>query len=211
MARILPVILAGGSGTRLWPASRAMYPKQLLPMVGENTMLQDTVSRLDGVDLDIGEPMIICNEAHRFLVAEQLRAAEQPATVVLEPAGRNTAPAAALAALLALDRDAEPPLLLVMPADHVVENVAAFAEAIRIGADAAAEGALVCFGIVPTFPATGYGYIEADARPGEAAAVASFVEKPDKKTAVTLLETNRHFWNAGIFLMRADAWLDELG
>ena len=213
MAQILPVILAGGSGTRLWPASRAMYPKQLLPMVGENTMLQDTVVRLDGVDLDVGEPMVICNEAHRFLVAEQLRAAGKAARIVLEPAGKNTAPAAALAALIALETNAdeEPPLLLVMPADHVIEHVDAFAEAIRVGARAATEGALVCFGIVPTFPATGYGYVEADASPGEAAPVASFVEKPDKKTAVTLLETNRHFWNAGIFLMRADAWLEELG
>ena len=179
-------------------------------MVGENTMLQDTVRRLAGVDLDAIDPMVICNDAHRFLVAEQLRAGKQSATVVLEPAGRNTAPAAALAAFLALDSEEEPPLLLVMPADHLVDNVDAFVEAIRIGADAASEGGLVCFGIVPTFPATGYGYIEADAQPGAASPVLSFVEKPDKKTAVTLLETNRHFWNAGIFLMRADAWLEEL-
>lgn len=213
MSRIIPVILAGGSGTRLWPASRSMYPKQLLPIAGETTMLQQTATRLDEGGLDLADPMVICNEAHRFLVSEQLRTVGKDARVVLEPVGRNTAPAATLAALLAMEAtsNGDAPLLLVMPADHVIDDKAAFAAAIQTGAASAAEGNLVCFGIVPTYAATGYGYIESGAAPGKPAPVDSFVEKPDKDTAENLISQKRYFWNAGIFLMRADVWLEELG
>ena len=213
MARILPVILSGGSGTRLWPASRAMYPKQLLPLVSDRTMLQETVLRLAGKSNCSEVPMVICNEAHRFLVAEQLLELGISAQVVLEPEGRNTAPAVALAALIAL-RDksdgGEPPLLLVMPADHVIADRPAFLTALETAEVAASQGRLVTFGVVPTYPHTGYGYIESEERSLIAAPIKSFVEKPDKATAVNLLETNRFFWNAGIFLFRADTYIDEL-
>lgn len=212
MPLIQPVILSGGSGTRLWPASRAAYPKQLLPLVGERTMLQETAQRLSGKTNLAPKTLVICNDAHRFLVAEQLRAIGQAATIVLEPDGRNTAPATALAALLALkdQGNGEAPLLLVMPADHVIEDQAAFLKAIETGEASAAEGKLVTFGVVPSYAHTGYGYIESDARSLIAAPIQSFVEKPDKQTAVNLLETNRFFWNAGIFLFRADTYLEEL-
>jgi len=213
MTVIQPVILSGGCGTRLWPASRAMYPKQLLPLVGDRTMLQETALRLAGKENCTGHTMVICNEAHRFLVAEQLRELDISAQIVLEPEGRNTAPAAALAAIIAL-RDAadenDPPMLLIMPADHVIDDRQAFMEALLVGEDAAAQGNLVTFGVVPTHAHTGYGYIESDQRGLIAAPIKSFVEKPDKATAVNLLETNRFFWNAGIFLFRADTFLDEL-
>jgi mannose-1-phosphate guanylyltransferase/mannose-6-phosphate isomerase len=213
MALIQPVILSGGSGTRLWPASRSMYPKQLLPLTSNKTMLQDTVQRLDGVEGLTGRTLVICNEAHRFLVAEQLREIHVKADIVLEPEGRNTAPAAALAALLALSEAKEgedSPLLLIMPADHIIQDKKAFVAAINTGAASAVHGVLVTFGVVPSYPHTGYGYIEADARTLVAVPVDSFIEKPDQKTAVNLLETNRFFWNAGIFLFRADSYIDEL-
>ncbi|MEQ9564023.1 MAG: mannose-1-phosphate guanylyltransferase/mannose-6-phosphate isomerase [Woeseiaceae bacterium] len=213
MARIQPVILSGGSGTRLWPASRAMYPKQLLPLTGDRTMLQETALRLEGKDNLTNRTLVVCNDAHRFLVAEQLRAVGTPARIVLEPEGRNTAPAVALAAILAIKdtpKGETPPLLLVMPADHVIQDRAAFLEAVGVAEAAASEGKLVTFGVVPTYPHTGYGYIEADAPSLIAVPVRAFVEKPDKATAVNLLETNRFFWNAGIFLFRADVYIDEL-
>jgi mannose-1-phosphate guanylyltransferase/mannose-6-phosphate isomerase len=190
-----------------------MFPKQLLPLVGARTMLQETALRLAGQKDCADQPLVICNEAHRFLVAEQLRDLEIPARIILEPEGRNTAPAAALAAILTLRNGADyddSPLLLVMPADHVIRDCDAFLAAVRTGASVAEKGQLVTFGIVPTHAHTGYGYIEADTRTMVAAPVSSFVEKPDKKTAVGLLETNRYFWNSGIFLFRSDTYIQEL-
>ena len=213
MTVIQPVILSGGSGTRLWPASRAMYPKQLLPLTGDRTMLQETALRLSGKENTAGSTYVVCNEAHRFLVAEQLREIGRDATIILEPEGRNTAPAVALAALYALEHrgdGADAPILLVMPADHVIEDSAAFIAAVETGEDSAKEGNLVTFGVVPSHAHTGYGYIEADVRSLKAVPIQSFVEKPDKQTAVNLLETNRFFWNSGIFLFRADCYLEEL-
>ena len=213
MSVIQPVILSGGAGTRLWPASRAMYPKQLLPLASEHTMLQETALRVCGKDHIANEVLIVCNEAHRFLVAEQMLEIEVPARIVLEPEGRNTAPAVALAAMLALkDREAgaDAPLLLIMPADHVIKDGAAFIAAIGIAEESARQGRLVTFGVVPTHANTGYGYLESDAASLTAAPVKSFVEKPDKKTAENMLATKRFFWNAGIFLLRADTYLEEL-
>ena len=212
MAKILPVILSGGSGTRLWPASRAMYPKQLLPLVGERTMLQETALRYMSEDNRADSVMVICNESHRFMVAEQLREVGIASKIVLEPEGRNTAPAVALAALVAL-RDAaegDAPLLLVMPADHVIEDAQKFVDAVRQGEESAQSGNFVLFGIVPTSAHTGYGYIESDANNESASKIRSFTEKPDKKTAIQMLKSNKYFWNAGIFLFRADRYIEEL-
>ncbi len=155
MNTIIPVILSGGSGTRLWPCSVSSYPKQLLPLTGgDHTLLQDTALRLDGMPHTAADCLVICNEAHRFLVAEQLRAIGMPARIVLEPEGRNTAPATALAAFLAIEKDPDA-VLLVMPADHVIEDTGVFQQAVATGSIAAAAGKLVTFGIVPTRPETG--------------------------------------------------------
>ncbi len=214
MAVIQPVILSGGSGTRLWPASRAMYPKQLLPLVGEKTMLQETALRLAGKENLADETIVVCNEAHRFLVAQQLSEIGQGAKIILEPEGRNTAPAVALAALTALrdlKDDAEAPLLLVMPADHVINDAQKFMDAVSQGEASAQDGDLVLFGIVPTSAHTGYGYIEAEAHAEGTSPINSFVEKPDIKNAIRMLKSISYFWNAGIFLFRADTFLEELG
>ena len=213
MALIQPVILSGGSGTRLWPASRAMYPKQLLPLASEKTMLQKSALRLRDMEGLADKILVICNEMHRILVAEQLREIDIQADIVLEPEGRNTAPAAALAAFLALygkRKGEDAPLLLIMPADHIIQDKGAFVSAINIAAASAEHGALVTFGVVPSYPHTGYGYIEADVHALIAAPITSFVEKPDQKTAVNLLKNKRFFWNSGIFLFRADSYIDEL-
>ena len=208
---IVPVILSGGSGTRLWPLSRELYPKQLLPLVGEQTMLQATLARLDGIE-GLAEPIIVCNEEHRFLVAEQLRAAGvKPAAILLEPVGRNTAPAVALAAATALQEQAQgvDPVLLVLPADHVIRDPATFRSAVAAGAKLAEEGKLVTFGVVPDRPETGYGYIRAAAKDG-AAAVQQFVEKPDAKLAAEYVASGEYFWNSGMFMFRAGRYIEEL-
>lgn len=209
MATITPVILSGGAGTRLWPASRSMYPKQLLPLAGEKTMLQATALRIRGLENAGDHCLVVTNEAHRFSVVEQLQAIEVRAELLLEPEGRNTAPAVALAALQAAESDPEA-ILLLMPADHVIRDVEAFRTAVEQGVAAAESGQLVTFGIVPTAPETGYGYIRADAGAGGVVPVQQFVEKPDGKTARAYLDSGNYFWNSGMFLFSASAYLDEL-
>ena len=207
---ILPVIMSGGSGTRLWPYSVSMYPKQLLPLVNQDTtMLQDTALRLEGMQGVADNCVLVCNETHRFLVAEQLQAIGRNADIVLEPEGRNTAPAVALAACLAVASNPDT-LLLVMSADHVIKDVAAFQAAVLRGVESAAAGNLVTFGILPTRPETGYGYVKATPDGNNCVAVDSFVEKPDLETAKHYLAGGEHFWNSGMFLFRADSYLAEL-
>ena len=210
---IIPVVLSGGAGTRLWPLSRELYPKQLLPLAGAQTMLQETLCRLEGT-ADLGTPLVVCNEAHRFMVAEQLRSIGRPAAaILLEPVGRNTAPAVAVAALQALAGGGDP-LLLVLPADHVIGDPAALRAAVAAAAEAAAGGRLVTFGIVPTAAETGYGYIRARAslqRPAAAALkVEAFVEKPDAQTARAYVDSGEYYWNSGMFLFRASTYLQQL-
>jgi mannose-1-phosphate guanylyltransferase/mannose-6-phosphate isomerase len=206
---LVPVILSGGAGTRLWPLSRELYPKQLLALVGPQTMLQDTVQRLNG--LEVSAPMVVCNEAHRFLVAEQLRAIDcKPRAIVLEPVGRNTAPAIALAAHATLAGEEGDPLLLVLPADHVIPDVAAFHSAIEVASASARNGALVTFGIVPTAAETGYGYIRRGALSAGSYRIAEFVEKPDLARAQAFVSSGEYYWNSGMFLFRARRYLEEL-
>jgi mannose-1-phosphate guanylyltransferase/mannose-6-phosphate isomerase len=209
---IQPVVLSGGSGTRLWPLSREKYPKQLLPLIGEDSMLQATVRRVEGMaGGDLAAPMVVCNEEYRFVIAEQLRLMGKPGTLVLEPLGRNTAPALTLAALAAMKSGADP-VLLVMPADHVIVDKVAFQAVVQSGAELAAGGAVVTFGITPDAPETGYGYIQAGDAFGGAAAkrIARFVEKPDLATAQTYLDQGNYLWNSGLFMMRASVWLSAL-
>ena len=206
---ILPVILAGGSGTRLWPLSRALYPKQFLALSGKDTMLQATVNRLS--ELDVGPPLTICNEEHRFIVAEQLRAIDKLGDVVLEPEGRNTAPAIALAAKIAQTENTDSdPLLLVLAADHIIQDEVAFINAVKEGISLAEKGKLVTFGIVPSSAHTGYGYIKRGKGIGAGYEAAQFVEKPDFKTAKSYFESGEYYWNSGMFLFRASRYLDEL-
>jgi mannose-1-phosphate guanylyltransferase/mannose-6-phosphate isomerase len=212
---IQPVILSGGSGSRLWPLSREEYPKQLLPLHGEQTLLQQTVSRLAGLP-KVMDPLIVCNESHRFLVAEQMRQAGcRSATIILEPCGRNTAPAVAIAALQA-QAAGDDPLLLVLPADHLIQRVDLFQQAIIAGVELAGQGRLITFGVVPDKPETGYGYIKAGSVCGsqgglhQASRVESFVEKPDPATAETYVASGDYFWNSGMFLFKASAYLEEL-
>ena len=207
---LIPVILSGGAGTRLWPLSRELYPKQLLALLGPRTMLQQTALRVEG--LDCAAPVVVCNEAHRFLVAEQLRALKiTPRAIILEPFGRNTAPAIALAALAAL-RDAGEidPLLLVLPADHVLRDTAVFQQVVRTALPAAEQGQLVTFGIVPSTPETGYGYIQRGEPHGEVFRIARFVEKPDLAHARQFVDAGDYYWNSGMFLFRAGRYLAEL-
>ena len=202
-----PVLLSGGSGTRLWPLSREAYPKQFLPLVGEATMLQDTWARV--APLAARPPIVVANEEHRFLAAEQLRrVGVDHAAIVLEPVGRNTAPAIAAAALQAQAGGGDP-LLLALPSDHVVRDAEGFRAAVRAAMPAAEAGALVTFGIVPSAPETGFGYIQAAAGEG-VRAVLRFVEKPDAATAQSYLDAGGYYWNSGMFLFRASRYLAEL-
>ncbi len=216
-ANISPVILAGGSGSRLWPLSREGYPKQLLCLNGSKTMFQDTVARLDGlqqksstIPFKVNPPLVVCNEEHRFLIAEQLRAAERSAQrLLLEPIGRNTAPALTIAAHSVM-AGSDDPVMLVMAADHIIRDEARFHTAVLMGLELALNGHIVTFGIVPDRPETGYGYIQKGSRlkgHDRACALKAFVEKPDTKTAQDYLESGQYLWNSGMFMVRASIWL----
>jgi mannose-1-phosphate guanylyltransferase/mannose-6-phosphate isomerase len=222
--QIIPVILSGGSGTRLWPLSRKQYPKQYLPLAGDNTMLQETILRLSGLG-NLADPIIVCNTDHRFLVAEQCQQIDiKNPTILLEPVGRNTAPAIAAAALQSL-KDSDGALLLVLSADHVIQNIDAFHQAINIASQHAQEGKLATFGIVPTDANTGYGYIKSQGElpigkrgcPGVSRnnndgvyKVEEFTEKPNQETADLFLKTGNYFWNSGMFMFKATTLIGEL-
>jgi len=208
--KIVPVILSGGSGTRLWPLSRKEYPKQYLPLAGDNTMLQETILRLSGLD-NLADPIIICNADHRFLVAEQCQQIDiKNPVILLEPVGRNTAPAIAAAALQSIN-SLDDAVLLVLSADHVIQDVDAFHQAINIASQQAQEGKLATFGIVPTDANTGYGYIRASKDDSDDAhKVEEFVEKPDLQTAQAYLEQGNYLWNSGMFMFKAATLIDEL-
>lgn len=210
-AKIYPVILSGGSGTRLWPQSRTSYPKQFLPLISDKSMLQETATRVSDPSL-FAPPLMVCNEEHRFLVAEQLReAGVTPSHIVLEPIARNTAPAVAAAATLLAARDPDA-LMLVLPSDHLIDDVVMFHAAINSAAAAATDGALVTFGIKPTRAETGYGYISGGERLGTLEGVfkvESFVEKPDRATAENYLAKGTYYWNSGMFLFTAARFLEE--
>ena len=211
-SKIRPVILSGGSGTRLWPMSRESYPKQLLSLVSDNSLLQDTVARVTDA-ATFAPPVLVSNNEHRFIIAEQVRALEvTPDRIILEPAGRNTAPAVASAALM-LAADDQDALMLVLPSDHTISDAAGFEAAVKIAAEAARGGALVTFGIRPDTPHTGYGYIKRGADLGDVdgcCRVEKFVEKPNAKTAAAYLKDGGYFWNSGMFLFSARNFLEEL-
>jgi mannose-1-phosphate guanylyltransferase/mannose-1-phosphate guanylyltransferase/mannose-6-phosphate isomerase len=203
-----PVILSGGSGTRLWPLSRGQYPKQFLPLVSQHTMVQETLLRLSGLK-NLNPPIAVCNEDHRFMMAEQLQEIGlKPSSIILEPVGKNTAPAVAMAALMASSEDE---VLLVLPADHVITQIEPFHHAILQSENQAKQGFLVTFGIVPTHPETGYGYIMKDSiELGNGYKVAAFVEKPDVTTAKNYIKSGNYLWNSGMFAFTAATYLNEL-
>ena len=209
---LIPVILAGGVGSRLWPVSRSMLPKQFIDLPNmQGSLFQNTLSRLEGVP-DVENPIVVCNNDHRFLVAEQLRQlGKEHCKLLLEPVGRNTAPAVALAALCALQDNVDP-FLLVLPADHVIKDQAAFQQVIDQALQSARQEKLVTFGIVPSAPETGYGYIErgAELADGNGYCAEQFVEKPDQETAQAYLDSGSYFWNSGMFLFSASTYLAEL-
>ena len=207
--KVIPVILCGGAGTRLWPLSRELYPKQLLALVDDYSLLQNTVTRCAGHP-DVTAPMLVCNEEHRFLVAEQLREIDEEASrIILEPEGRNTAPAVALAAHEAMKTD-DGAILVVLPSDHVIHKTTLFLEALTTAIDLAKDDALVTFGVVPDKPETGYGYIKKGMATGAAFKVDKFVEKPDVATASDFLQSGLYCWNSGMFVFKASAYLKEL-
>ncbi len=206
---LVPIVMAGGSGTRLWPLSRSLYPKQFLPLLGTSTMLQTTINRMNR--LDVTAPVTICNEEHRFIVAEQLRSINQMGSIILEPQGRNTAPAIALAANIVKEKyHNNDPLLLVLAADHVIQDEVAFAVAVQKAIPLAQQGKLVTFGIVPQSAHTGYGYIQRGGELGGGFTVNEFVEKPSQQTAQEYLDGGKHYWNSGMFLFKASRYLEEL-
>ena len=214
---VYPVILAGGAGTRLWPLSREFYPKQFLPLISaSSSMLQETLARLALIE-EAAPPILVCSELHRFIITDQLREAGVEATsIVVEPAGRNTAPALTLGALRAQDAsdDDDDPILLVTHSDHLITEPQRFLDAFRVGMALASDGDVVTFGVPPTGPETGYGYIQMGTQiesvDGPAFAIQSFVEKPDRSTAEQYCESRRYLWNSGIFMMRASVWLEQL-
>src|ERR1700728_3250127 len=209
MSKVIPVILSGGAGTRLWPLSREMYPKQLLALTGKQTMLQDTATRLAGIS-GARPPIVVCNEAHRFTVAEQIRSMEmQASAILLEPVGRNTAPAVALAALKALEIDPSA-TLVVAPADHVIRDARRFQQAAGVAVALAQRDKLITFGIVAHAPETGYGYIRRGEGAGPAYPVAQFTEKPPLDLAVQFVASGDYYWNSGMFVFKASRYLSEL-
>ena len=208
---IIPVILSGGTGSRLWPLSRESYPKQFLPLTGEQSLLQDTVARVMQIP-ETKPPLVVCNQEHRYMVAEQLRLLGiTPTAVILEPVGRNTAPAATLAALYALETEQDP-ILLLLPADHVIADAGGFRQAMEKALPHAQDGHLLTFGIVPRSPEIGYGYIKAGAALAESGiyTVDRFVEKPDQASAQSYVESGDYYWNSGMFMFRASRFLQEL-
>ena len=209
MSTIIPIILSGGAGTRLWPLSWGDHPKQFLPLVSERTMIQETLLRLKG--LELGSPIISCGEGHRFMVAQQIgEVSDKKPTIILEPMAKNTAPAivAACCAAMKQDKDA---VVVVLPSDHVIADVQAFQKAVKTAALNAEKGALVTFGIVPTFPATGYGYVKAAGSECDGAfTLERFVEKPCLEKAQEYLASGEYAWNSGMFVFKAGTFLDEL-
>jgi mannose-1-phosphate guanylyltransferase/mannose-6-phosphate isomerase len=201
---LIPVILAGGRGARLWPLSRKLYPKQFINLVSNKSMFQDTLGRLE--KLSVGEPIIICGEAHRFFIAEQLEEIGLKAKIVLEPVGRNTAPAITVAANLLEPCDT----MLVLPADHYIKDVDAFLSAVKSAYEFAQDDYLLTFGVTPTSPNTGYGYIEIDSQLGVSRRVKRFVEKPDKEKALSYIKAGNFLWNSGMFVFKVDTFLDEM-
>ena len=214
--KLIPIILSGGAGTRLWPLSWGDHPKQFLKLTSERTMIQETLLRLKG--LELGTPIISCGEGHRFLVAQQIgEVSEYPPQILLEPMPKNTAPAIAAACCAAMEQDSDA-VVIVLPSDHVIKNGDTYREAVTLAAEQAQKGYLVTFGIVPTFPATGYGYVKGGPSTGSGTPetprgvmpLEKFVEKPDLKTAQEYLDAGVYSWNSGMFVFKAKTFLEEL-
>lgn len=207
--KITPIILSGGSGTRLWPLSTAEFPKQFLSLNSEFSLIQNTIKRLEGIETN--DPIVICNEKHRFLVAEQLNNIDTKASIILEPVGKNTAPAIATACFSAIKTDKEA-IIAVFPSDHIIQDIFCFQKTLKIAIEQAQQGYLVTFGIKPTIPETGYGYIQVDKNnsSNDSYSLKCFVEKPNLETAKKYLETGDFFWNSGMFVFKANVYLSEL-